>query len=496
MRSTVVSSINSRKKADILILPFWEGKKKAEPAFKERQLASLASLPVDAGDFRGKEKETMFLYPARSTEKRVMLLGLGKPSELKAETLRRSYAMALRAARRKKCTSLNLILPVSEMEKQHLCRAITEGLQLANYAFMAYRKPVNPDEKEPLIESCCYIGADKGCFEEIQKSTTIISSVQLARDLVNSNADEVNAQMLAQTAKDLAKEFSAVKTTVLGKKELEKEKMGLLLAVNRGAAQDPALIIIEYRGDPKSKDTTALVGKGISFDTGGLNLKPTGSIETMKDDMAGAAAVLGTMRAAASLKLKKNILGVIAAAENSMGPNSFKPGDVYFSHSGKSVEISNTDAEGRLVLADAFSYIQSNYSVNRMIDLATLTGAIVITLGEEVTGLFSNNDKLADALTQAGEKTFERLWRLPLYPEYKDALKSPIADLKNSGGRKGGSITAALFLQQFIKGDMPWAHLDIAGTAYLSDLNKAYQPLHATGMGVRLLIEFLQHLKT
>lgn len=445
MRSTVVSSITARKKADVLILPFWEGAKKSEPAFKVRQLINVASLPVDAGDFKGKEKETLFLYPARSTEKRILLIGLGKRKALSAESLRRSYAIALRAARRKKCTSFNLLLPDADMDKKQLVSAISEGLLLANYSFDSYRKNRKEDEKEPLVESCCYIGADKSCLEEIQKNITITSAVHLARDLVNSNADEVNAQTFAQIGRSLAKEFSAIKTTILGKKELEKEKMGLLLAVNRGSMQDPALVIMEYRGDPKSKDVTAIIGKGISFDTGGLNLKPTGSIETMKDDMAGAAAVVGTMRAAASLKLKKNIIGVIAAAENAMGPMSFKPGDVYFSHSGKSVEISNTDAEGRLVLADAFSYIQSNYTVNRMIDLATLTGAMVITLGEEVTGLFSNDDKLSTALTEAGEKTFERLWRLPLYPEYKDALKSPIADLKNSGGRKGGSITAALF---------------------------------------------------
>ncbi len=495
MRATIASSVNARKKADLLILPFWEGEKRAEPAFTMRQLANIADLPVEAGDFRGKESETLVIYPARSAEKRMLLVGLGKRTKLSPETLRRSFATALRVSRRKKCKSLNLLLPNAEMHKRNLCGAISEGLFLANYAFDLYKKPVKNAEKETIIENCCFIGADKSCLEEITKNITLISAVELARDLINSNADDVNAQTLAQTAKDIAKEFSAVKTTVLGKKELEKEKMGLLLAVNRAAMQDPALIIIEYRGDPKSKDVTAIIGKGISFDTGGLNLKPTGSIETMKDDMSGAAAVLGTLRAAAALKLKKNVLGVIAAAENAMGPASYKPGDVYISHSGKSVEISNTDAEGRLVLADAFSYIQSNYSVNRMIDLATLTGAMVIALGEEVTGMFCNNDALAHALTEAGEKTFERLWRLPLYPEYKDALKSPIADMKNSGGRKAGSITAALFLQNFIKDGMPWAHLDIAGTSYLSELNKPYHPLHATGVGVRLLIEFLEHFK-
>ncbi len=217
-------------------------------------------------------------------------------------------------------------------------------------------------------------------------------------------------------------------------------------------------------------------------------------METMKCDMAGAASVLGTMRAAATLKLKVNLVGVIASTENAIGPNSYKPGDVYTSMSGKTVEISNTDAEGRLVLADALTYVQQTFSPTRMIDLATLTGGIVIALGEEATGLFSNNDKLAEALIESGEKTFERLWRFPLYPEYKEQLKSTIADIKNSGGRKASSITAAMFLEQFVK-NVPWAHLDIAGTAYLSEL-KPYHPTYATGVGVRLLIEFLESLQS
>ncbi|MBI2743120.1 MAG: leucyl aminopeptidase [Chlamydiales bacterium] len=492
MRLTVAASASARKKADILILPFWEVKKKAIPAFKDRQFANLAALPIGTGDFHGKERETLLLYPARGTEKRVLLLGLGNEKALTEELLRRAYATVIKACRRKKYKSLNIVLPEVKMDEALLVHAVSEGLILANYKFDLYLQSEKSDPKDPPVESCCLIGADKSQAKQIEKVEVVTSAVQLTRDLVNANADQINAQMLAETAKQIAKDFKSVKTTVLGKKELEKEKMGLLLAVNRGAAQDPALILIEYRGDPKSKDLTAIVGKGISFDTGGLNLKPTGSIETMKDDMSGAAAVIGTLRAAAELGIKRNIIGVIAAAENAMGPHSFKPGDVYYSHSGKSVEISNTDAEGRLVLADAFSYVQSKYPVTRLIDLATLTGAIVVSLGEELTGLFSNNDRLAEGLMKAGEKTFERLWRMPIYPEYRDALKSPIADMKNSGGRKGGSITAALFLKEFIKGDLPWAHLDIAGTAYLSELNKPYHPLNGTGVGVRLLIEFLE----
>jgi leucyl aminopeptidase len=215
-------------------------------------------------------------------------------------------------------------------------------------------------------------------------------------------------------------------------------------------------------------------------------------METMKADMAGAAAVLGTLHAIAALKMPLNLCGVIASTENAIGPLSYKPGDVYLSHAGKSVEISNTDAEGRLILADALSYTQKKLKPTTMIDLATLTGGVVVALGDEATGLFSNDEKLSEELIQAGEETRERLWRLPLYPEYGEQLKSTIADLKNSGGRKASPITGAFFLKEFIE-KIPWAHLDIAGTAYLTEGAKSYQPSHATGVGVRLLVRYLEN---
>jgi leucyl aminopeptidase len=490
MQTSIVPTPQKRKRADMLVLPFWEGKKGGEVAFTQRGLASFVSQPLETGDFKGKEGETQALYLSRQPEKRVLLVGLGKEKDVSLETLRRSYATVTKVCRRKKIRSLNLLLPDSSIEKKALVSAVSEGLMLANYAFNLYKKPAKESEQETFLETVNFIGADKEAHEQIKKTLQLSEAVFFTRDLVNGNADQVNAQLLSKKAKEISKDYPKVKTTVLGNKELEKEKMGLLLAVNRGSDQDAALVIMEYRGDPGSKDLTAILGKGISFDTGGLNLKGTGNIETMKGDMAGSAAILGTIRAAASLGIKRNILGVIACAENAIGPKSYKPGDVYISHAGKSVEISNTDAEGRLVLADALSYLQKKYPVSRIIDLATLTGAIVVTLGEEVSGLFCNHDRLAKQLMEAGERTFERLWRLPLYPEYQDALKSPIADMKNSGGRKGGSITAALFLKSFIQNDLPWAHLDIAGTALLSELKRPYHPSHATGVGVRLLIDF------
>ena len=414
-----------------------------------------------------------------------MLLGLGKKIECEAETLRKAYAAALKACRKKKLKNISVALPETEGPAAY---PSTEGLLMANYAFdMKFSK----EETSPLVQKICLIGIDKDTLKECHDAQTVISCVNYARDLINGNADDVTAQLLSKKAKELEKDSKAIATTILDKKALEKLKMGLLLAVNRGSATDPSFIIVKYNGNPKSSDMTALVGKGITYDTGGLNLK-TSNMETMKDDMSGGAAVLGTIKAAAALKLKVNIVGVIASTDNAIGPNSYKPGDVYHSYSGKTVEITNTDAEGRLVLADAVSYVEEQFKPSRIIDLATLTGAMLITLGEEASGLFSNDDELAEGLLRAGKYTYERLWRFPLYNEYKEGLKSPIADMRNSPpARKASSIMGALFIQEYIK-KTPWAHLDIAGTAFLSG-PKNYHTTNATGFGVRLLINFLMH---
>lgn len=474
-----------RKAADLLVLPYWEGKKGAEKASFFSESDELVSLPIKAGDFKGKEAETVLLYPLDGNlEKRVLLVGLGSKQKISSEAFRRAYAAVVKVALNKKWQNLNIVIPG---EKNSL-EAICEGLLLANYAFDKMK-----NEIAPILKKVSLIGIDQKDLVICKKIDAVISSVNLVRDLVNSNADEITPQALSKYAQNLSKEFPKIKTTVFGKKEIEKHKMGLLLAVSRASVHEPAFIIIEYQGNPASKHKTAIVGKGITYDTGGLNIKPTGGIETMKCDMAGAATVLGTLKAAAELGLKTNIVGVIAATENAIGPDAYKPGDVYVSYLGKSVEISNTDAEGRLVLADALAYTVQHLKPSRIIDLATLTGAMVIALGEEITGIFSNDNELTEALIKAGEKTFERLWRMPLYKEYRDQLKSSIADLKNAGGRKGGASIAASFLQEFVQ-DIPWAHLDIAGTAYLSDL-KSYHLTPATGVGVRLLIEYLSHAK-
>jgi leucyl aminopeptidase len=470
-----VSSFAQRPSSDVLVVPFWEGKK-AQPA---------SSMKIDFLDFHGKEGETLFLYKKQPKEPRLLLLGLGKKEECTQETVRKSYAAAVKACRKKKLTKISVALPKIDFSA---APPAAEGLLLSNYAF----DQLKSKSEETLIEHICLIGADD--IDECKRAEVIIEAVNFARDLVNGNADDVTPQMLAKTAKNLEKESKAIKTTVFDKKGIEKLGMGLLLAVNRGSHREPAFIVMEYKGDPSSSDVTAIVGKGITYDTGGLCLKPPTGMETMKDDMSGGAAVLGTIKAAAALKLKVNLLGAIASTENAIGPASYKPGDVYKSYSGKTVEIGDTDAEGRLVLADAVSYVQDKYKPKVLIDLATLTGGILVALGDEASGIFSNDEELARSLIAAGKETHERLWAFPMYPEYKEPLKSLIADLRNIGlPRKASSSTGAIFIQEFIN-KTPWAHLDIAGTAYLS-APRHYHPTKATGVGVRLLIEYLTNVQ-
>jgi leucyl aminopeptidase len=491
MQISSVSSSQDRKSADVVIVPVWHDKKKPLIASDTKEFNALVKFPLEEGDFRGKEGETLLLYREGGKEKRVLLLGLGPKSPCLPDTLRRAYASAVKAICAKKMQSANFLLPHSELiGRDMLCRAIFEGVMMAGYTFDQLKSSTSQEENHCPLNKACFCDLNKADAVLLKKTQTVIQAVNFVRDLVNGNSDDIHIDALKKLAKDFEKKYSHVKTTILDKKALEKEKMGLILAVGRAAVREPALIILEYNGNPLSKEKIAIVGKGITYDTGGLNIKTSG-METMKADMAGAAVAIGIIQAAAELKLKVNLVSVLAAAENAIGPTSYKPGDVYRSRTGKTVEISNTDAEGRLVLADAISYTEEKYAPTLLIDFATLTGGVIIALGEEATGLFSNSDDLAKALEKAGERTHERMWRLPLYPEYKEYLKSSIADIKNSGPRKASSGSGATFIQQFVKG-VPWAHLDIAGTAYLSEL-KPYHTTPATGVGIRLLVDFLEH---
>lgn len=496
MEFSYVASLDKRSAADLLILPFFMGKDNAEPAFSLGKLKRFFASPIEMNDFKGKEGELLLLYPQNELEKRCLLLGLGEVEKISVEKLRRSFATAAGLCQRQKFLNVNLAVPtIPSFAEADIIKGVVEGILLTNYTFDILKGEKAKNGGQALISKICLISTYKQALDIAKKIQIICEGVYFARDLVNGNADDITPQYLAKVAAGLAKTATRVSTTIFDKKRIEKEKMGLLLAVNRSSSLDPAFIIVDYKGNPKSKEKTIIVGKGITYDTGGLSLKIPGTgMETMKSDMSGAAAALAVIYTLERLQLKVNVTAVVPTTENAIGSKSFKPGDVYNSYLGKTVEVANTDAEGRLILADALAYAVKNLKPTRIIDLATLTGAIIIALGNEAIGLFSNNDALSDSLIRAGSDTYERVWRMPLYEEYRDQLKSDIADIKNIGGRNAGSVTAAMFLQEFV-GNVPWAHLDIAGTAFLDD-KKRYNNKGATGSPVRLLIDFLEHLES
>lgn len=309
-----------------------------------------------------------------------------------------------------------------------------------------------------------------------------------ARDLVNSPGYAMTPAKLGEEASALGKRLG-LKVTVLDKTQLTKQGFGGILAVGKGSANDPRFIVMEYGAAKKGVPTICLVGKGLTFDSGGLSLKPADAMETMKSDMGGAAAVFGAMQTVAELKLPLHVVGLVSSAENMPSSTAYRPGDIITTLSGKTVEVLNTDAEGRIILSDALFYAH-RFKPNAIVELSTLTGAIIIALGPHATGMMGTNQALADKLSRAGDASGERVWQLPLWDEYHQMIKSEIADLKNIGGRPGGSITAGAFLAAFV-GDYPFVHLDIAGTAWADKPAKPYDSPGGTGVGVRLLTEFL-----
>ena len=460
----------------MLVVPFWKGTLQTDLD----EIKPFISSVLRSGDFKGDCGETHFVYPENFNESKILLLGLGDKDS--AENLRKAYGSAIAAIREKKGKSANFILP-----SQGAIQGAVEGVFLANYAF-DHLKGATLKEAAPLLETIGFIGKiENGVLDQAQK---LMQGIFFARDLVNGNADDITPYTLGQEALSLEKSSKNITVQVFDRKWLEKEKMGLILAVGKAAEVDPVLIQASYVGNPKVKEQIVLVGKGITYDTGGLSLKPTDSMLDMKCDMGGAAAVLGTLKTVALLGLKVNVTALVPSAENAIDSKSYKIGDVYRSYSGKTVEINNTDAEGRLILADALAYAEKHLNPSHIIDLATLTGAVIVALGEKIAGFFCNDENLSGELLDASKDSTDPLWRLPLVPEYKELLKSPIADLVNSGGREAGSITAALFLQEFVQ-KAKWAHLDIAGGAYLSK-PRDYHPTKATGFGVHLLVEFLK----
>ncbi len=473
-----------------LVIGCFEDSKDETFATCDAALGGYLDHLVASKEFSGKTNTTRMIYTlGKLPSERLVLVGLGKRSELDAERLRKAAGNAIKVLREARVASFATALHAAGNVDTAIDAVIT-GMLLGGYAFDLY-KTKDKDERFSFESITLLLtkGTDtRSARDSIREVEIICQGVRLARDLVSHPGNVATPGYLANTAKELA-QCHGLECRVYEQAEMENLGMNALVGVGKGAAEPPRLIVLEYHGADGKGRPVVLVGKGITFDSGGISIKPGAGMEEMKTDMAGAAAVLGTMAAAAGLKLPVNLIGIIPTAENMPGGKAYKPGDVLTSMSGTTIEITNTDAEGRLILCDALHFALK-YKPAVMIDLATLTGACVVALGHEASGLMGNNQRLVDTLKEAGERCGERLWPLPLWDEYGEIMKSDIADLKNAGSRDGGSITAGWFLKQFV-GKTTWAHLDIAGTAW-GDKARPYCPKGATGVGVRLLIEYLK----
>ncbi len=455
------------------------------PRAKNDKEASIILLTSAQKDLRLKrELEKGEVFPVLDGKKVLVFAGLGKADKLSLTDLRIQVRRVFQSSLLKNVKEVELVPHTSD---EASIKAIIEGVLIGTYSWDKY-KSKSKDDKSVKDKNVVIVTEHKLAYNE---AIAVCGGVQLARDLVNDNADTITSVYLEKVVRDLLKGSRSASLKVLNKKELKAQGLNLHLAVNQGSNKEPKLVIVQYNGGKKGEAYTAVIGKGMTFDTGGLNLKPTGGIETMKIDMAGAAAVCGILKNTLALGIKKNLLFVLGIAENSIGSAAYKPGDVITGYAGKSVEIGNTDAEGRLVLADAIAYMVKNYKPGRIIDLATLTGACVVALGFDYSGLVSNDDAFAGQLLKSANDTDDRAWQLPNYAEIRDYIKSPIADLKNTSNVKGGgACTAAEFLRQFTN-DTTWAHLDIAGSSYVDGASRMYFGHGATGAGVRLVTNYL-----
>lgn len=461
-------------------------------------LGGLIGRLVASGEISGEPETVVVLHTApqgeapRPAAERIAIVGLGKREELDLEALRVAAATTARKARELKLASfaLRLLDDAGPIEAGEAARVETEASLLALYRYEDFRS-----EKQFQVETVQLVERDPERVQRIQAGIEIgvksAEATMLTRRLSDGPSNVVTPQALAEEARRLAQRYG-LEFQVFEKADLERLGMRAILAVNQGSARPPVLVVLRYRSGRNGAKTLAVVGKGITFDSGGISIKPAEGMQYMKHDMSGAAAVLGFVQLAAETKLPVDVLGVFAATENLPGGSAYKPGDVFRTYSGKTIEVNNTDAEGRVILADALAYAVEQ-KPDAIVDLATLTGACVVALGNHATGAMGNDEHLVALLQQAGTLSGERVWPLPLWPVYHRQIVSEVADIKNSAGRRAGAITGGAFLQNFV-GKVPWVHLDIAGTAYSDDDQKYVPPYNpkigATGVGVRLLYHF------
>ena len=482
-------------KSQAVILTFFEDQKKLAGAALQidQKCGGLISELIKNRDFEAKQSQISVIYtrgvlPA----KRIAILGLGKSSEVDLEKIRGAFAKVMQHLRsmniREAATSIDWKM-ISET-KEKIVQAVIEGALLGLYQYNPYKTVGREDIKDiEKLSIICEVKDYVRIEKEVQKAQIIAGAVYFVRDLVSAPSNEMTPSIMAKKAQQLGKRKNLV-CKVLDKKRMKELGMNSLLGVASGSNEKPQFIIMEYSGGKKSEAPIVLIGKGLTFDSGGISIKPSEKMDEMKTDMSGGAAVMGVVMATSELKLPLNIVGLIPAAENMPSGTAYKPGDILKSYSGKTIEVINTDAEGRLILADALSYA-SKYKPAAIIDIATLTGACIIALGDDVIGMLGTNDKLKGEISRAAKATGELVWELPLWECYSELIKSDIADYKNSGGRAAGTITAAAFLSKFV-GDFPWVHLDIAGPAWTAK-DRTYIPKGASGVTVRLLVELLRN---
>jgi leucyl aminopeptidase len=484
--------------SELVVVNLFEGV--TEPAGAtaavDQALGGRLGKLVAWGDCRGKLNETAVLYPGEGfPARRVMLVGLGKREEFDLDKIRQVSATVARKAQSLGVTAYATIVHgagAGGLDPAQAAQALVEGTLLAGYRFEQHRTETAADEAQRALEHLHVLVHDQEQLASVEigirAGEALASAVNWARDLVNQPANFVTPAVLAEEARRMAQEVG-LGFEVLGTLEIRKLGMGALLGVAQGSAEEPRFIVLEHNPPGRTAPPVVLVGKGITFDSGGISLKDPEGMEKMKGDMAGAAAVLGAMKATAALAIPQRVVGLIPATENLPSGTAYKPGDVLKSITGKTIEVISTDAEGRLVLADALGYGR-RYQPAAMLDLATLTGACVVALGTVAAGLFSNNDALAAKVEAASRVTNEKVWRMPLWKEYAEQIKSDVADMKNTGGRPAGAITGAMLLSKFA-GDVPWVHLDIAGMSAV-EKDTPFQPRGATGYGVRLLVQLLR----
>lgn len=496
-KSTEVTKVE----ADLVAVFAWEGKKEKEMVWSDEAkkidvaLGGMLMEVATTEDFEAKQGATLLVHShGKIPGKRILLVGLGKPAELTMFDWQTIAATIGRKAKAVAAKRLAVALPDELFEvfdKEAVGQGLVEGIRLGTYSFIKH-KSVEEQKKEKTIDEVWLLVEPRrldSISVGIARGQTVAGAVVFARDLVNEPPSTTTPTYLAEVARALAKKNPSIRSEILTPAEMKKLGMGALLAIARGSDEEPRFIKLLYDGG--GRKTVALLGKGITFDTGGLSLKDSKNMETMKLDMAGASAILGVFSVLPILKPKIKIVGLISATENMPGPRGVKPGDVVAAMNGKTIEILNTDAEGRVVLADALSYAAAKVKPDVMIDLATLTGACMVALGEEIAGVFANDAKLASTLKEAAQHSGEKVWELPLAKEYKEGLKSAVADIQNISKTKyGGAITGALFLAEFVPEGIPWAHLDIAGPAF-AEKDAPLTPVGGTGYGVRLLLNFL-----